>query len=155
MGEVVIEFMRQPRFDPFWPFKYHRLPACALVARYRLAACALSRGTGCPSVLWSRGTGWQPVLLRLTYFIEVPSLLNHDRSSERRPMKLKRAIVLGLLMIFSVAGMAMGGQNDNRRENRRERRENNQMQNGNRGDRHRGRWARRHRRRHRRRGMRM
>src|SRR5712671_4436251 len=84
-----------------------------------------------------------------------PRLLNHDRSSERRPMKLKRAIVLGLLMIFSVAGMAMGGQNNNRRENRRERRENNQMQNGNRGDRHRGRWARRHRRRHRRRGMRM
>src|SRR5258706_12631354 len=94
--------MRQRRFDSFWPFKYHRLPACALVARYRLAACTTS-----PDLLY-RG----------------PLLLNHDRSSERRPMKLKRAIVLGLLMIFSVAGMAMGGQNDNRRENRRDRCEN-------------------------------
>ena len=44
-------------------------------------------------------------------------------------MKLKRAIVLGLMMIFSVAGLAMGGQNNNRqdrRENRTERRENRQ-----------------------------
>ena len=72
-------------------------------------------------------------------------------------MRLKRAIVLGLLMIFSVAGLAMGGQNNNRRQdrqdrrdNRMERRDNDQMQNGNRGK-----WARRHRRRHRRRGMRM
>ena len=97
-----------------------------------------------------------PILLaRLSYYPMDPLLLNRDRSSERSHMKLKRAIVLGLLMIFSVAGLAMGGQNDNRRRDRRENRENNQMQNGNRGDRQRGRWARRHRRRHRRRGMRM
>ena len=73
-------------------------------------------------------------------------------------MKLKRALVLGLLMIFTVVGLAMGGQNENRRRdrqdnNRMERRNNNQMerrQNGN------GNWSRRHRRRrHRRRGTRM
>jgi len=64
-------------------------------------------------------------------------------------MKLKRAIVLGLLMIFSVAGMAMGGQNDNRRQDRRE--NNNRMerrQNGN------ANWHRRHRRHRRRHGRR-
>ena len=43
---------------------------------------------------------------------------------QRRDMKLKRAIVLGLLMIFSVVGLAMGGQNDNRRERRENRQEN-------------------------------
>jgi hypothetical protein len=72
-------------------------------------------------------------------------------------MKLKRAIVLGLLMIFSVAGLAMGGQNDNRRRdrqdnNRTDRRNNNQMERRNNGN---GNWRRRHgRRRHRRRGAR-
>jgi hypothetical protein len=62
-------------------------------------------------------------------------------------MKLKRAIVLGLLMIFSVVGLAMGGQNNNRRTDRRENGNNNRMerrQNGNRNSR-RGR-RRRHRR---------
>jgi hypothetical protein len=62
-------------------------------------------------------------------------------------MKLKKAIVLGLLMIFTVVGLAMGGQNDNRRRdrpnsNRMERREN--------GNQNRGNWRRKHRRRHRR-----
>ncbi len=73
-------------------------------------------------------------------------------------MKLKRAIALGLLMIFTIVGLAMGGQNDNRRRDRRE--NNNQMgpRNDNRMERRRngnGNWHRRHRRRHRRRGMRM
>ena len=73
-------------------------------------------------------------------------------------MKLKRAIVLGLLMIFSIAGMAMGGQNDNRRQDRREnnnrmdRRNNNQMERRNNGN---GNWSRRHRRHRRRHGRRM
>lgn len=60
-------------------------------------------------------------------------------------MKLKRAIVLGLLMIFSVVGLAMGGQNNNRRTDRRENGNNNRMerrQNGNRNNR-RGRRSRR------------
>ena len=65
-------------------------------------------------------------------------------------MKLKRAIVLGLLMICSVAGMAMGGQNDNRRMDRRE---NNQMERHRNGNAN-WRWRhRRHRRRHGRRRM--
>jgi Ni/Co efflux regulator RcnB len=72
-------------------------------------------------------------------------LLNRNQK-EGDSMKLKRAIVLGLLMIVSVAGMAMGGQNDNRRMDRRE--NNNRMerrQNGNAN----WRWRhRRHRRRH-------
>jgi hypothetical protein len=73
-------------------------------------------------------------------------------------MKLKRAIVLGLLMIFSVVGLAMGGQNDNRRRdrqdnNRTERRNDRQMERHRNGN---GNWSRRHRRRgHRRRGTRM
>jgi hypothetical protein len=53
-------------------------------------------------------------------------------------MKLKRAIVLGLLMIFSVVGLAMGGQNNNRRTDRRQNGNNNRMerrQNGNRNNR--------------------
>ena len=53
-------------------------------------------------------------------------------------MKLKRAIALGLLMIFSVVGLAMGGQNNNRRTDRRENGNNNRMerrQNGNRNNR--------------------
>jgi len=65
-------------------------------------------------------------------------------------MKLKRAIVLGLLMIFSVVGLAMGGQNNNRRTDRRENGNNNRMerrQNGNTNNRRGRRW---HRRRHRR-----
>ena len=70
-------------------------------------------------------------------------------------MKLKRAIALGLLMIFSVVGLAMGGQNNNRRD----RRGNNRMERRDNGNRHNGNWQRKHRRhrreRHRRRGMRM
>ena len=65
-------------------------------------------------------------------------------------MKLKRAIALGLLMIFSVVGLAMGGQNNNRRTDRRENGNNNRMerrQNGNTNNRRGRRW---HRRRHRR-----
>ena len=69
-------------------------------------------------------------------------------------MKLKRAIVLGLLMIFGVLGLAMGGQNDNRRMDRRDngnRNRTERRQGGqDRGNRH---WRRgRHRRRHRRHG---
>lgn len=64
-------------------------------------------------------------------------------------MKLKRAIVLALLMIFSVVGLAMGGQNDNRRDRDRARtdRSMNGRDRGNRPWRH-GR-RRRHRRRYR------
>ena len=62
---------------------------------------------------------------------------------KRRDMKLKRAIVLGLLMIFSVVGLAMGGQNNNRRERRENRQEN-------RADRRENRMERRQNRRHRR-----
>jgi hypothetical protein len=47
-------------------------------------------------------------------------------------MKLKRAIVLGLLMIFSVVGLAMGGQNDNRRDRDRNQRSVNRSDTGNR-----------------------
>ena len=64
-------------------------------------------------------------------------------------MKLKRAIVLGLLMIFSVVGLAMGGQNNNRRTDRRQNGNNNRMerrQNGNRNNRRGRRLRRRHRR---------
>lgn len=64
-------------------------------------------------------------------------------------MKLKRAIALGLLMIFSVVGLAMGGQNNNRRTDRRENGNNNRMerrQNGNRNNRRGRRLRRRHRR---------
>jgi hypothetical protein len=43
---------------------------------------------------------------------------------KRRNMKLKRALVLGLLMIFSVVGLAMGGQNNNRQDRRENRQEN-------------------------------
>jgi hypothetical protein len=63
-------------------------------------------------------------------------------------MKLKRAIALGLLMIFSVVGLAMGGQNNNRTD-RRENGNNNRMerrQNGNRNNRRGRRSRRRHRR---------
>jgi hypothetical protein len=64
-------------------------------------------------------------------------------------MKLKRAIVLGLLMIFCVVGLAMGGQ-DNRRD--RDRGRNDRSVNGtDRGNRSYGRGRRRrHRRRYRR-----
>jgi hypothetical protein len=70
-------------------------------------------------------------------------------------MKLKRAVLGGLLMIFTVVGLAMGGQINNRRrerrENRMERHENRMERRENRRHR-RGRWI-RYRRRHR--GMRM
>ncbi len=64
-------------------------------------------------------------------------------------MKLKRAIALGLLMIFSVVGLAMGGQNNNRRTDRRQNGNNNRMesrQNGNKNSRGRRNRRRRHRR---------
>jgi hypothetical protein len=84
-------------------------------------------------------------------------LLNRNQE-EGDSMKLKRAIVLGLLMIFTVVGMAMGGQNDNRRmdrrenNNRMERRNNNQMERRHNGN---GNWRWRHRRHRRRHGRRM
>ena len=59
-------------------------------------------------------------------------------------MKLKRAIALGLLMIFSVVGLAMGGQNNNRRTDRRQNGNNSRMERRDNGNRNRS--VRRHRR---------
>ena len=101
----------------------------------------------------ARPTGVPARAARVGWSIGRAQVLN-VRRSERRHMKLKRAIVLGLLMIFSVVGLAMGGQNDNRRRDRQDNSNRHRMdRRESRRDRGNTTWRRgRHRRRHRRRG---